>query len=198
MLSFVFQLGEAKQEEAWQNHNSLFILHVRAFHPMRYTLLHCRKNICNNNSILYYSRLYSGLLTVGLPKNFVQVSPLQLVEKPERTFWPTQYKLKHGNYHTHTEVNVTLQKHTPLFPHVPYYTWKPKNTQSSVNPRVPGLALRGRPSRCCAGVSCWRLFCVACDLRTPTVSFLKVQWVVLGIFLQCFLFWKSQALPWHS
>ena len=82
MLSFVFHLSKAKQEEAWQNRNSLFILHVRAFHSMGYTSLHCRKNICNNNSILYYLRLYSGLLTVGLPKNFAQVSPLHLMEKP--------------------------------------------------------------------------------------------------------------------
>lgn len=33
MLSFVFQLSKAKQEEAWQNRNFLFILHVRAFSP---------------------------------------------------------------------------------------------------------------------------------------------------------------------
>lgn len=72
--------------------------------------------------MLYYSRLYSGLLTVRLPKHFVQFSPLDLCGKTRMNLLANLIQIKHENYHTHTEVNVTLAKTRSFVSHVPYYT----------------------------------------------------------------------------
>ena len=34
-------------------------------------------------------------LSIGLAKKFIRIFPQHLTEKPKRTFWPTQYYVKH-------------------------------------------------------------------------------------------------------
>lgn len=84
---------------------------------------------------------------------------------------------------THIEVNIMLQKYTPLLSHISFYKHESKmHRKAYMSQFLAHRSMEGHVwSR--TGFSCSRLVHVADDLRVLKVSLTNTEWIPL----QCFL-----------